>query len=211
MKSFDFSNYIIYTWDFIFIIFLLLFLCYTHFAIIFGIFLFMIYFYRGKSFSLRFYPFYENFLSCPAEGRVMQIRILQNEFVCISIFLNLHNIHVQYAPCDGKVEHIDYFKGTFVPAYMFEKSSLNERQVFCIRTKKWGTIYISQIAGLLARRLVSFVREKQDITQGEPIGLIKFGSRVDIIVPCRFTKRVLVKKDQNVYIDQPIIEMFILN
>jgi phosphatidylserine decarboxylase len=212
MKSFDFKNYVTYSPETLFFLFILLLLCcgkyyFTSIGLLSFCLFFILYFYRGKSYSLKFYPFYQNFISSPAEGKVLQIKILQHQHVCISIFLNLSNVHVQYAPCDGTIEQIHYHKGTFHPAFILEKSSYNERQIYSIRTQKWDTIYVSQIAGLFARRIVSFVKENQQVKQGQALGLIKFGSRVDIIVPCQYIKRIIVSKNKNVYIDQPIIEM----
>lgn len=205
MKTFDFNNYILYSLDSITIITMILLLCFTHYYIIsfifvFIIFIFMLYYYRGKSYSLKFYPFYDDFISCPAQGKILQIKIFQQEYICISIFINWHNIHIQYAPCNGI---IDYFTGAFI----LKNNIPNEKKIYCIKTLKWDTIYLCQIAGRLTRQIISLVKAEETIKQGQPLGLIKFGSMVDIIIPCKYVKKILVLKDQNVEIDQPIVEM----
>jgi phosphatidylserine decarboxylase len=169
--------------------------------------LFLLFFFRGKSYKLNFYPFYENFISCPADGKILRISVIQQTHLCISIFLNFYNVHIQYAPCEGIITNKEYFKGSFHPAYIFEKSNLNEKLVTTIFNNKWGNIYVIQIAGLFAKRIISFKNINSFTYQGEPLGLIKFGSRVDLIIPIEFIDKILVKSNDLVNIDQPIIKM----
>lgn len=100
----------------------------------------------------------------------------------VAIFLNIHNIHVQYAPIDGKIVSMKYKPGTFKPAYLFEKSQYNERLETIMDTKA-GRVMVVQLAGLIARTIVPFKEIGNDLQQGEPMGLIKFGSRVDLWIP----------------------------
>lgn len=140
----------------------------------------LLFFYRGWVPGNDFAP-KDNEIVSPCDGRILNIRHHRGH-LHIAIFLNVHNIHVQYAPIKGKIESQHHFSGTFVPAYMFEKSMLNERLETGIKTRH-GRIFMTQIAGLLARRIVAFKRPGERIRAGEPIGLIKFGSRVDLWIP----------------------------
>jgi len=131
-------------------------------------------------------------IMCPCDGRILRIvPHPETGFVQIAIFLNVHNNHVQYMPCDGMVQSTKHKEGEFHPAYLFEKSALNERQETVIRTQI-GDITVVQIAGLVARRIVSFVKANDSKYKGDPLGLIKFGSRVDIWLPM---KQVQVRAD----------------
>ena len=144
-----------------------------------AIFLFLAYFFRSAPPPPPSGP--QDILS-PAEGTILRILPLANQRVLISTFLSPLNVHVQYAPATGIIRRIQYKPGEFHPAYMFEKSSYNERVITDLETDA-GPMQIIQLAGLLARRIVSFYKEGDRIERGEPFGLIKFGSRVDLIVP----------------------------
>lgn len=140
-----------------------------------------------------------NAIMCPCDGRVM--RVLDHKdlgLTQVSIFLNVHNNHVQYMPFSGTVERIVHKDGEFHPAYMFEKSQLNERTEMLLHTS-FGKIVLVQIAGLVARRIVSLVKEGERVERGQPIGLIKLGSRVDLWLP-RDKVAVLVQEGDRVYI-----------
>lgn len=175
------------------------------------LFLLLLFFFRGKFFSLGKFDLIpcENYVSSPAEGKIMKIYELNN-LIGISIFLNLHNIHIQYFPCDGQVFGQIYTSGTFYPAYYFEKSKYNERLTTCINTK-FGNIYIVQYAGQIAKKIISFHnshRNQYIYHRGDPLGLIKFGSRVDLLVPNNIIKNILVHENENVWIQQPMIELY---
>lgn len=144
-----------------------------------SLFLFLAYFFRSAPPPPPSGP--QDILS-PAEGTILRILPLHGNRVLISTFLSPLNVHIQYAPMTGFIRRIQYKPGEFHPAYMFEKSSYNERVITDIDTAA-GPMQIIQLAGMLARRIVSFYKEGDRIERGEPFGLIKFGSRVDLIVP----------------------------
>ena len=121
----------------------------------------------------------------PADGRVISI---QDSTICI--FMNIHNVHVNRAPLAGTVTHIDYKPGGYMPAFN-KDSYVNERNHVVMITEG-GILELTQIAGVLTRRIVSYISEGTRVKRGERIGMIRFGSRVDVIVPkgYEFTVRV---------------------
>ena len=131
----------------------------------------------------------ENYLVSPADGLVMDVSEingpkelgLENKsFKKISIFMNVFDCHVNRSPCSGKVSEILYKPGKFLNASLDKASEDNERNYYKITNNHGENIIVVQIAGLIARRIVSEVSENQDIQQGSKIGMIRFGSRVDI-------------------------------
>ena len=100
----------------------------------------------------------------------------------ISIFMSVFNCHVNRSPVSGRIDRIAYRPGTFINAELDKASEDNERNSLVISTAQ-GRIGVVQIAGLVARRIVSFVREGQSIGAGERFGLIRFGSRLDVYLP----------------------------
>jgi phosphatidylserine decarboxylase len=112
----------------------------------------------------------------PADGRVISI---QNQKICI--FMNIHNVHVNRAPLAGTVANIDYKPGGYIPAFN-KDSHVNERNHIVIDSVS-GVIELTQIAGVLTRRIVSYISVGSHVKRGERIGMIRFGSRVDVIIP----------------------------
>lgn len=141
------------------------------------------------------------------KGHLGKIKTLTNflknqEAVMISIMMNLQNIHIQKSPLDAKVISTKYNKGKFNNAVFNAKEMNwleNENLETIIENKEIGQIKIIQIAGLLARRCVTFLKPNQEIKKGEKIGLIKLGSQVTIIIP---TKNIKLKVKEN----QKVIE-----
>jgi len=133
-----------------------------------------------------------NTIVSPCEGKILKI-LKQNEHLLISVFLNVDNVHIQYFPCDGVIINEEYKKGEFNAAYLFEKSKYNEQLQTTLSTK-YGKLKINQIAGLLARRIVSFNHVNDKVKKGEPLGLIKFGSRVDTYIPTQYINKLMVKE-----------------
>jgi phosphatidylserine decarboxylase len=142
----------------------------------------------------------------PADGKVLEV-VRHKTHLQISIFLNVNNVHVQYSPMKGRIVNVQHYNGTFVPAYLFEKSALNERTETTLETQI-GKVSVVQIAGLIARRIVSFKKPDDPIERGEPLGLIKFGSRCDIWLPLNRVQP-LIKKGQRVRIGQPIARIVV--
>lgn len=118
----------------------------------------------------------ENDAVSPADGRVISIN---DRKLCI--FMNIHNVHVNRAPLGGTVMEIDYKPGGYIPAFN-KDSDVNERNHVIINTE-YGNLELTQIAGVLTRRIVSYISEGSLVRRGERIGMIRFGSRVDIMIP----------------------------
>ena len=107
----------------------------------------------------------------------------------ISIFMNVFNVHVNRSPVDGNIEKVIYKNGKFFNASLDKASEYNERNSFIIETNT-DKIVVVQIAGLIARRILSFISEGDKIDKGDRIGLIRFGSRVDIYFPSTYEIKV---------------------
>ena len=131
----------------------------------------------------------ENFLVSPADGEIIKVEEvdgpkelnLENKrFKKISIFMNVFDCHVNRTPCAGKVEEILYKPGKFFNASLDKASEDNERNYYKIKDVHNNNIIIVQIAGLIARRIVCETVKDQDLSQGDRIGMIRFGSRADI-------------------------------
>ena len=136
------------------------------------------------------YPINDDaFLVSPADGLItdisersgpVELRLENTTYTKVSIFMNVFNCHVNRTPISGKVEEIYYKPGKFLNASLDKASEENERNYFKIKTSSGEEIIIVQIAGLIARRIVCQVEQDQELKQGERIGMIRFGSRVDI-------------------------------
>jgi phosphatidylserine decarboxylase len=115
----------------------------------------------------------------PADGKVVAIRHDTPETTQISIFLNIFDVHVNRSPIAGKISQVVYHQGRFMPANRAAASSRNEQNVVTIDAGD-TTVKFAQIAGLIARRIVFYKQTGDDVGIGERVGLIKFGSRVDV-------------------------------
>jgi phosphatidylserine decarboxylase len=141
-------------------------------------------------------------LLSPADGKVIRIEKVASEelsdssFLKISIFMNVFNVHVNRIPCSGEVSAIRYKPGKFLSANLDKASELNERNSVMIRTDDGREIIIVQIAGLIARRIVCWLKEGVKVKKGERFGLIRFGSRVEVFLPLGST--LLVKTGDKV-------------
>ena len=159
------------------------------------------------------FPINDNsYLVSPADGLITDIsersgpeelRLENTTFTKVSVFMNVFNCHVNRTPTSGKVEEIYYKPGKFLNASLDKASEENERNYYkIISTKDSEEIILVQIAGLIARRIVCEVEQGQKLNQGERIGMIRFGSRVDIYFK---NKKVLVKLGQNVVAGESLI------
>ncbi len=154
----------------------------------------------------------DSFLVSPADGLITDIseksgpeelRLENTTYTKVSVFMNVFNCHVNRVPTAGKIEEIYYKPGKFLNASLDKASEENERNYFKIKSKKNNEeIIIVQIAGLIARRIVCEVEQGQDLKQGDRIGMIRFGSRVDIYFK---NKKVLAKIGQNVIAGESLI------
>jgi phosphatidylserine decarboxylase len=144
--------------------------------------LFVLYFFRDPERVIPSGP--EPVLVSPADGRVVDIRdVEQAGAACrrISIFLSAFDVHVNRAPLGGAIQDVVYSPGRFLVAWRAEASTENERNTVTI-TGPEGTVVFRQIAGILARRIVFWKKKGDPVERGERVGLIKFGSRVDVFV-----------------------------
>ncbi len=124
----------------------------------------------------------------PADGKVVGIdevedALYNGKAVRVSIFLNIFNVHVNRAPVAGQVVDLVYNKGKFLNAANDKASLDNEQNSLLIETSKGGRVVVRQIAGLIARRIVCWVNKGEFVSRGERFGLIRFGSRTDILLP----------------------------
>ena len=154
----------------------------------------------------------DNYLVSPADGLIcsiseskgpIELGLESKNFTRVSIFMNVFNCHVNRSPTKGKIEDIFYKPGKFLNASLDKASEENERNYFKIKDNKTEDgIVVVQIAGLIARRIVSQTQKNQEINQGDRIGMIRFGSRVDLY----FNKRkTMVKVGQNVIAGESLI------
>ena len=154
----------------------------------------------------------DSFLVSPADGLItdisdrtgpMELRLENTTYTRVSIFMNAFNCHVNRTSLAGTVEEIFYKPGKFLNASLDKASEENERNYYKIKCSKSGEeIIIIQIAGLIARRIVCEVEQGQSLKQGNRIGMIRFGSRVDIYFK---NKKVLAKIGQNVVAGESLI------
>ena len=153
----------------------------------------------------------EKYLVSPADGLITDIseksgpeelRLENTSYTRISVFMNVFNCHVNRIPSSGRVEEIFYKPGKFLNASLDKASEENERNYFKINLKNGEEIIIVQIAGLIARRIVCEVEQGQELMQGERIGMIRFGSRVDIFFK---NKKILAKLGQNVVAGESLL------
>ncbi len=130
----------------------------------------------------------DNDIVSPGDGKVMLIEeIEETEFLkskakLVAIFLSPFNVHVNRIPVSGKVDYFNHIRGRYVAAYKPNSTGVNERTLIGISNPKFKVLF-KQIAGYVARRIVCELRSGDSVTIGEKFGMIKFGSRVDVIVP----------------------------
>ena len=154
----------------------------------------------------------ESYLVSPADGLITdvsersgpeELRLENTTYTRVSIFMNVFNCHVNRIPTNGKIEEIYYKPGKFLNASLDKASEENERNFYKIKSNNNNEeIIIVQIAGLIARRIVCETEQGQELKQGDRIGMIRFGSRVDLYFK---NKKVLVKLGQNVVAGESLI------
>jgi phosphatidylserine decarboxylase len=147
----------------------------------------------------------DNLVVAPADGLITMIArvppppelrgadgLVDGDYTRVSIFMSVFDVHINRAPISGRVKRIAYVPGKFVNADLDKASEDNERQHFLIERSDGQRIGVTQIAGLIARRILSFVREGDAVDVGQRIGLIRFGSRVDVFLPAGTSPKVLL-------------------
>jgi len=146
--------------------------------LVFGLAAFVAFFFRNPK---REIPQDPKVIVSPADGRVVKVERVGN-VTKLSIFLSLFDVHVNRSPMGGRIEAIDYKRGKFKPAYDHTASVENERNIIMVAQDDVKLVF-TQIAGVIARRIVCWKKVGDTVDKGEVIGLIRFGSRVDVLFP----------------------------
>ena len=139
----------------------------------------------------------ENSIVAPADGTIVAVEeVMENEYfhdkrIQVSIFMSIFNVHANWFPVNGTVTHVCHQNGRFMAAYLPKSSTENERSTVVIKTDKGEEILMRQIAGAMARRIVTYAEVGDKCHINEHMGFIKFGSRVDVFLP--LGTEVLVK------------------
>jgi phosphatidylserine decarboxylase len=140
---------------------------------------FVCFFFRNPE---RRIPEGKNLIVSPADGKIVKISPISGGEQAISIFLNIFNVHVNRSPIAGEVVQVEYKRGKFKAAFDDEASQVNEQNIITI-AGQGIRIVVRQIAGLIARRVVCWKKAGNSLQRGELFGLIRFGSRMDIVLP----------------------------
>jgi len=162
--------------------------------------LFTVYFFRDPERVIQAEP---DMLMAPADGRVVKIDTLAtypfvgDRAIQVSIFLSVFNVHVNRVPTAGTIAYVKYNPGQFLAAYEDKASEVNEQTEIGLVTQSGRKVIFKQIAGIIARRIVCRLSQGETVAAGSRFGMIKFGSRVDLLVPS--DSRITVKVGQAVY------------
>ncbi len=150
--------------------------------------IFVVYFFRDPERSI---PQEEKAILAPADGRIIQVEscveenFLKGPAFKISIFMSLFDVHINRIPFSGKIVDLFYQPGKFSIANLPKASAINEQNTLLLEAADGTRLVLSQIAGLIARRIVCWVRRGDEVIKGQRMGLIAFGSRVDLYLPSR--------------------------
>lgn len=154
--------------------------------------LFSLYFFRDPD---RKTPSANNVIVSPADGRVLFVKevdddkYIQGKAKQVSIFMSPLNVHVNRIPVTGKLEYLQYHKGEYIAAFEDKASEKNERAEFGIMSSH-GKVFFTQVAGFIARRIIYEIKPGDSVKIGERFGMIKFGSRVDVVVPFKWKEKI---------------------
>ncbi|MDP2208818.1 MAG: phosphatidylserine decarboxylase family protein [Bacteroidota bacterium] len=171
--------------------------------------LFTLYFFRDPD---RVTPAGDNLIISPADGKIISIKdiyedkFLKSDAVLISIFMSPLNVHVNRYPVDGTIQYFEHIPGKYLVAFEDKASDVNERTLIGIESKN-GKVLFKQIAGAVARRIVADLKIGMPAKTGERFGMIKFGSRVDVLLP-KDKVTVKVSLDQKVSAGETVIAEF---
>ncbi len=153
----------------------------------------------------------EGVVVAPADGKVVVIEEVEEDTyfherrMMVSIFMSLFNVHANWFPVDGKVKFVKHHDGNFHKAWLPKASEENERADVLIETEDGEEVLCRQVAGAVARRIVTYAKDGEDCFIDEHLGFIKFGSRVDVFLP--LGSKVCVKMGQSTTGDQTVIAM----
>jgi phosphatidylserine decarboxylase len=156
-------------------------------------------------------PAGDNVVVSPADGKVLFVKEVEdNKFINgkakqVSIFMSPLDVHVNRIPVSGKVEYLKYYPGDYIAAFEDKASEVNERAEFGIMCK-YGKVFFTQVAGFVARRIIYEIKTGDSVNIGNRFGMIKFGSRVDVVVPFEWQEKV--GKDVRVKAGETILFQF---
>jgi len=158
------------------------------------IFIFVLQFFRDPG---REIPQETGVVLSACDGRVIKVEraqdpYAQREAILVSVFMNVFNVHSNRSPADGTVEKVQYFPGKFVNADLDKASSENERNAVVLKTNDGQMVTFVQVAGLIARRILCYIKAGDALTRGQRYGFIRFGSRVDVYLPLTATVKVAI-------------------
>lgn len=171
-------------------------------------FIFSIFFFRNPRRECSALLHDDTVLVCPSDGKVVDVAYSEDDGFegyahKISIFLSPFDVHVNWTPCAGIVKQVRYKTGTFKMAFLPKSSEFNERNDIIIQREDGSALLVRQIAGTIARRICCWVNEGQQVEAGHKFGMIRFGSRVDILLPR--SARIDVEVGQRVYGGQTVL------
>lgn len=153
-------------------------------------------------------PKKDNVVVSPADGKILFVKEIEdNKYINgkakqVSIFMSLLDVHVNRIPISGKIEFLKYYPGKYIVAFEDKASDRNERTEFGI-LNKFGKVFFTQVAGFVARRIIYELKMGDSVEIGKRFGMIKFGSRVDVVVPFDWQEKV--KKDEKVRAGETIL------
>jgi phosphatidylserine decarboxylase len=155
---------------------------------------FVLQFFRDPA---RVIPQNPNAVLSPADGRIVVVAkahdpYANREALKISVFMNVFNVHSNRSPVDGRIEKVEYFPGKFVNADLDKASLQNERNALTITASNGQMVTCVQVAGLIARRILCYMKQGDMLSRGQRYGFIRFGSRVDVYLPLTATPKVTV-------------------
>jgi phosphatidylserine decarboxylase len=158
------------------------------------IFVFVLQFFRDPG---REIPQQAGVVLSACDGRVIKVEraqdpYVQREAILVSVFMNVFNVHSNRSPADGSIQKVQYFPGKFVNADLDKASTENERNAIVLKTADGQVVTFVQVAGLIARRILCYVKEGDALTRGQRYGFIRFGSRVDVYLPLTANVKVSI-------------------
>ncbi len=168
-------------------------------SIVLLVLLFLLNFFRDPE---RRTPTDDGLVIAPADGKVIRATA-DDDGARIDIFMNVFNVHVNRAPVTGRITAMRYYPGTFINASFDKASEENERNRFTVTGDDGAVFHFTQIAGLVARRIVSYVAVGDRVTVGQRIGMIRFGSRVDCEIPPGY--RICVQEGEKTIAGETIL------
>jgi phosphatidylserine decarboxylase len=158
------------------------------------IFVFVLQFFRDPG---REIPQQAGAVLSPCDGRVIKVERTQDPYgqrdaILVSVFMNVFNVHSNRSPMDGTIQKVQYFPGKFVNADLDKASTENERNAIVLKSAEGQIVTFVQVAGLIARRILCYVKEGDNLTRGQRYGFIRFGSRVDVYLPLNANVKVSI-------------------